>query len=1652
MFGDVEELRIEREGLIERREKAIEYRGEVIDIVQELAGRYGEGEISYYDYKERLEKILKGRDAEELVEYYDKYIELCNKKIKSYDKRIRKEKVLKKIAVITPIFLVIVLALLLMQSSIDIPRLLLSPPSIESYTQSVGVEFSESESYNWSLENVGRLGSVRVSGSLEGSGEAKIYLVADEREFLIFDSSLEVLFSPELNDTNVSFDVRDINLTNSDVTNVGDVADFNITTGNVTTDNNGTEIIDVNESGGLVNDTNGDINDTNVGVDVSSANDTNVGESVIGDVNATTSDVIGVNVTAIGNIRSFESVCEESCELFSFNLLNDSYEIRVEIDNVNLTLSEINYEIFVEGVSEVNETKVGNVTYREVELKDISQLVDMYNKGLNKGVWSDLPPQNISAYGLIAGYTKWEAVHGDNLLVSVSERDGKIESMMVSWVRDDSVIRLKSMILDVDIPQEEWNRIVYDHAIYMSDWGKSKGGVSLESQVIGGTWSEGFVRDIMGSTPLGEGKYELLNLEEFYNLDIDSFGVLDYQGGEIRAEEIQTRALEEFEEERADQQEVVIDGEIVGEHTIRKGNKFLIYSSPIAYEINGELKEIDLDIKNHRKKDGYDIEHLDVKVDEKGDLDYNGLKIELSEIYTNNGDSVKDLGNVKEKIKDRDSVVFEDVLQGIDSEFVISSDGFKLNTVFDEKPNFVLRDLINDRMYVKYEVNGNKNLLNEIIKEKGSDFIAFDSEGRETYIDYEIVSENGKTFVVESLPLGWMMEEAVYPVTLDPVFSEQASNDLYAWNGDVDKDRGCWLLKFPLDDIGYTSGQSISSAELKLTYFNKHADNNPVMEFYHFEMDPDWLESWPVRNSAPSDLESAVSFVPAPKDINGMPTNKLLDTQTINQAVIDGGGQLAFDVLGDGTTKGVDYAINVNVNGDNSITFAARGNLNCNFNVDYIETFPNSNSFQIGDKKKTFVEAYSSEAVNNRPVLEVITALPNSPPTINFISEVNEDFDSDSIPASPSVVDPVAGGTARGYVSFIAEDSDGVGDLANAGVEYKLGGVTNVGICSVEPGCVNCNVNEQNYSCYVDMNYYNSPDLNWVAEVSITDSVNPAVKCGDIGSASCVNFEYTSTSGIDNDGSVSWSTLSLSSLNQEADGPIKLFNRGNVNLNSVNVKAFDLKHNTGEYVIPSGEFRASDNQVSVCSAGSLAYNENIVVSVNLPYGSPGNDEDELFMCIPDITDLSLASGSYSANGVEIANDGLVSGATLVGGGGKYGDAYDFDGVDDYAKLFHEPSIYFAGLNEFSVGMWISVDDVDITDGKDTFIIFDDGDGAEPIRLDILQGTTTTNWRVGQDLRTNSGAFGSTSSVDHADGDGWHHIVYVYDSANAIVYVDDSVEINNPATGVVQTNTANNANWSIGSGERFGIGTNRYFNGKIDEVALWNRALTPSDVSELFNYQGNLNANDANLGQDNGLKALYHFDGDVKDWAIVGNRWEITIALALLVRVRRRKKKKRGLDGNELLDVLDEKLKERYGIGLDVLLDKTTRKDVKIPLEIFREGMGAAEVLAKYLKENENLGVSEIARTIKRDRRTIGVNYRNALKRKKGKIVLRGKGIKISIEVFADRRLSILESLVWHLRGRGYKNVEIAELIGRDARNVWTLYSRARKKLKVQQEK
>ncbi|MBI2452076.1 hypothetical protein HYV50_03280 [Candidatus Pacearchaeota archaeon] len=231
-------------------------------------------------------------------------------------------------------------------------------------------------------------------------------------------------------------------------------------------------------------------------------------------------------------------------------------------------------------------------------------------------------------------------------------------------------------------------------------------------------------------------------------------------------------------------------------------------------------------------------------------------------------------------------------------------------------------------------------------------------------------------------------------------------------------------------------------------------------------------------------------------------------------------------------------------------------------------------------------------------------------------------------------------------------------------------------------------------------------------------------------------------------------------------------------------------------------------------------------------------------------------------------------------------------------------------------------------------------------------------------------------------------------------------------------------------------------------------------------RGNNSINDGSTGQEqiyyclrtvpSTISSQIYSTSTAGSWLIKG-----TIALAAFAlgeRARRRKKKLGELSENNSLEVLDEKLKERYGTSLDELLKEkyglglhellisVKRSELKIPLEIFAQEMGAAEALCKYLKENLGLRFSEIARLLNRDQRTVWINYNNAIKKKKEKIIVKEKRF-APLEIFSNRKLSILESLVYYWKEKGLRNIEIAKILDRDPRNIWTLHSRAIKKLK-----
>lgn len=106
-----------------------------------------------------------------------------------------------------------------------------------------------------------------------------------------------------------------------------------------------------------------------------------------------------------------------------------------------------------------------------------------------------------------------------------------------------------------------------------------------------------------------------------------------------------------------------------------------------------------------------------------------------------------------------------------------------------------------------------------------------------------------------------------------------------------------------------------------------------------------------------------------------------------------------------------------------------------------------------------------------------------------------------------------------------------------------------------------------------------------------------------------------------------------------------------------------------------------------------------------------------------------------------------------------------------------------------------------------------------------------DWRI---------AFGKQRIVQGA----WEHMVATYDGAIYKVYKNGALDTSYAITGLIDS--------CIGGGLRFGYNHNRYiqftgdcFDGYIDDIAIWNRALTESEVTQL--YTGTENCGYGNMG-------------------------------------------------------------------------------------------------------------------------------------------------------------------------------------------------------------
>ena len=156
-------------------------------------------------------------------------------------------------------------------------------------------------------------------------------------------------------------------------------------------------------------------------------------------------------------------------------------------------------------------------------------------------------------------------------------------------------------------------------------------------------------------------------------------------------------------------------------------------------------------------------------------------------------------------------------------------------------------------------------------------------------------------------------------------------------------------------------------------------------------------------------------------------------------------------------------------------------------------------------------------------------------------------------------------------------------------------------------------------------------------------------------------------------------------------------------------------------------------------------------------------------------------------------------------------------------------------------------------------------------------------------------------------------------------------------------------------------------------------------------------------------------------------------------------KKYSLTAKEITAMAIKQLQENYNISEKEVTAILEEKELVIPITIFSKRLGALESLVKYLKENMNMSYHEIAQKLGRDDRTIWTAYKKAVKKHKEKIAAKETPILLPIELF-NTSLTVLESAIIFLKEKGMKFSEVAGLLQRDQRNIWTIYTRAKKKL------
>ncbi|HNW72289.1 MAG TPA: peptide-N-glycosidase F-related protein [Bacteroidales bacterium] len=191
----------------------------------------------------------------------------------------------------------------------------------------------------------------------------------------------------------------------------------------------------------------------------------------------------------------------------------------------------------------------------------------------------------------------------------------------------------------------------------------------------------------------------------------------------------------------------------------------------------------------------------------------------------------------------------------------------------------------------------------------------------------------------------------------------------------------------------------------------------------------------------------------------------------------------------------------------------------------------------------------------------------------------------------------------------------------------------------------------------------------------------------------------------------------------------------------------------------------------------------------------------------------------------------------------------FDMVDDFTQL-PNGSQYVSGSNQLSMTGWFYCDALAYGQG---YMGFRAGSGtAEFYLIQLSNGVLECR------LVTTAGFFEYVAPANTVIPQVWQHIAWIYDGTAIKLYVNGALKGSKPASGTFQ---GPSVNFAIGKSLLGGF--NFVYGGRVDEVSVWNKGLSQTEIQDMMTNEL--------TGTEPNLQLYYKFNQGVPG----GNNTSIT---------------------------------------------------------------------------------------------------------------------------------------------------------------------------------